>query len=111
MINDDDDPLPPAARFSGIQCSTAHITEADNSLLFALSHQFEDFGESEWIHYSGSGYLIRLEGAFPVLRLKRLGLSKACRRLTVRFPRAVLAHRGTACVHFTLAGRVATGND
>ncbi|PWI77112.1 malate transporter [Enterobacter sp. CGMCC 5087] len=55
-----EDPLPPVARLTGIQCSTAHITEADNTLLFALSHQYEDFGESEWIHFSGSGYLLRL---------------------------------------------------
>lgn len=30
------DPLPPAARLNGIQCSTAHISEADNSLLYTL---------------------------------------------------------------------------
>ncbi|WP_048795339.1 MULTISPECIES: DUF5983 family protein [Serratia] len=79
-----EDLLPPVARLTGIQCSTAHITEADNTLLFALSHQYEDFGESEWIHFSGSGYLLRLSAwSFPVLRLKRLGVSKACRRLVV----------------------------
>lgn len=79
-----EDPLPPVARVNSIQCSTAHITEADNTLLYKLSHQHEDFGESEWIHFSGSGYLLRLSAwSFPVLRLKRLGLSKACRRLVV----------------------------
>lgn len=31
-----EDPLPPIARINGIQCSTAHITEADNTLLFTL---------------------------------------------------------------------------
>lgn len=41
-----EDPLPPVARVNGIQCSTAHITEKDNALLFTLSHQYEDFGES-----------------------------------------------------------------
>ncbi|ELH9514645.1 malate transporter [Salmonella enterica] len=66
-----EDPLPPIARVNGIQCSSAHITEADNRLLFALSHQYEDFGESEWIMYTGSGYLLRLDAwSFPVLRLK-----------------------------------------
>ncbi|SUJ36130.1 Uncharacterised protein [Serratia marcescens] len=44
-----EDPLPPVTRLNGIQCSTAHISEADNNLLFALSHQHEDFGDSEWI--------------------------------------------------------------
>lgn len=55
-----EDPLPPVARVNGIQCSTAHITEKDNALLFTLSHQNEDFGESEWISYTGSGYLLHL---------------------------------------------------
>lgn len=53
-----EDPLPPIARINGIQCSTAYITEADNTLLFTLSHQNEDFGDSEWIMYTGSGYLL-----------------------------------------------------
>ncbi|AMZ77709.1 MULTISPECIES: DUF5983 family protein [Enterobacter] len=79
-----EDPLPPVARVHGIQCSTAHITEADNTLLYKLSHQHEEFGESEWILYTGSGYILRLGAwTFPVLRLKRLGVSKACRRLVV----------------------------
>lgn len=34
-----EDPLPPTTRLAGIQCSTAHITEADNRLLYALSQQ------------------------------------------------------------------------
>lgn len=42
-----EDPLPTIARVNGIQCSTAHITQADNTLLFTLSHQNEDFGDSE----------------------------------------------------------------
>ncbi|HCZ9310668.1 TPA: hypothetical protein O4G90_002379 [Citrobacter amalonaticus] len=84
VVNDDDDPLPPAARFNGIQCNTAHITEADNSLLYTLSHQNEDHGDSEWICYTGSGYLIYLDAwQYPVLQLKKRGLSKACRRLVV----------------------------
>lgn len=84
VVNDDDNPLPPVARFNGIQCSTAHITEADNSLLYTLSHQHEDHGDSEWVCYTGSGYLIHLDAwQYPVLQLKKRGLSKACRRLVV----------------------------
>ncbi|MFW7226985.1 MULTISPECIES: DUF5983 family protein [unclassified Serratia (in: enterobacteria)] len=80
--------LPPFTSLPGICCSTAHITAEDNSLLYSLSHQEQDFGESEWIHFSGSGYLLRLEAwSYPVLRLKRLGLSKACRRLVVTLMR------------------------
>lgn len=77
-------PLPPFTSLPGIRCSTAHVTEADNSLLYALSHQHEDHGDSEWICYTGSGYLIHLDAwQFPVLQLKKRGLSKACRRLVV----------------------------
>ncbi|EOC9629769.1 DUF5983 family protein [Enterobacter ludwigii] len=79
-----EDPLPPVTRLNGIQCSTAHISEADNSLLYTLSHQHEDHGDSEWISYTGSGYLIYLDAwQYPVLQLKKRGLSKACRRLIV----------------------------
>lgn len=56
VVNDDDNPLPPVAQFNGIQCSIAHVTKADNSLLYTLSHQHEDHGDSDWICYTGSGY-------------------------------------------------------
>lgn len=79
-----EDPLPPITHLNGIQCSTAHITEADNTRLFTLSHQHGDHGDSEWISYTGSGYLIYLDAwQYPVLQLKKRGLSKACRRLIV----------------------------
>lgn len=98
--------LPPFTSLLGICCSTAHITAEDNSLLYALSHQDIDFGESEWIHYSGSGYLIRLEAwSFPVLRLKRLGLSKACRRLIV----TLICRYSVRIVHLDACGEVLPG--
>jgi len=101
-----EDPLPPAARLNGIQCSTAHITAEDNSLLFALSHQHEDFGESEWISYTGSGYLLRLGAwSFPFLRLKRLGLSKSCRRLVLTLIRRYSA----GIIHLDAFGEVLPG--
>ncbi|UAN43976.1 hypothetical protein KGP17_15980 [Serratia sp. JSRIV001] len=71
----------PVLRF-GLQCSTAHITEDDNQRLYQLSHCQDDFSDVEWLCYTGTGYLLRLEAwTPPVLRLKRLGLSRACRRL------------------------------
>ncbi|CCQ42341.1 DUF5983 family protein [Yersinia enterocolitica] len=101
-----EDPLSPVARVNGIQCSTAHITEEDNALLFTLSHQYEDFGESEWISYTGSGYLLNLGAwSFPVLRLKRLGLSKACRRLVVTLIRRYSA----GIIHLDAFGEVLPG--
>ncbi|MCV5414129.1 DUF5983 family protein [Escherichia coli] len=78
----------PFAALTGIRCSTAHITERDNAWLFSLSHQTNDTGESEWIHFTGSGYLLRIGAwSYPVLRLKRLGLSKTFRRLVVTLTR------------------------
>ncbi|MCD9264598.1 DUF5983 family protein [Citrobacter youngae] len=96
-------PLPPFTSLQGICCSTAHVTAEDNSLLYTLSHQHEDFGESEWIHYTGSGYLIRLTAwSYPVLRLKRLGLSKACRRLVV----TLIRHYDVGIIHFEAYGQL-----
>lgn len=101
-----EDPLPPVAHINCIQCSTAHITAEDNALLYVLSHQHEDFGESEWISYTGSGYLLRLSAwSFPVLRLKRLGLSKACRRLVVTLMRRYAA----GIIHLDACGEVLPG--
>ncbi|HFG4450629.1 DUF5983 family protein, partial [Escherichia coli] len=47
------DSMPPSAALSGIRCSTSHITETDNAWLYSLSHQTNDTGESEWIHFTG----------------------------------------------------------
>ncbi|EFB4900514.1 hypothetical protein RPS59_002654 [Escherichia coli] len=74
---------PPFATLAGIRCSTAHITETDNAWLYS-----RDVGESEWIHFTGTGYLLRTDAwSYPVLRLKRLGLSKTFRRLVVTLTR------------------------
>ncbi|CAB1208208.1 hypothetical protein SFB10_0438 [Serratia liquefaciens] len=101
-----EDPLPPVARVNGIQCSTAHITAEDNALLFTLSHQHEDFGESSWISYTGSGYLLHLGAwSFPVLRLKRLGLSKSCRQLVV----TLIRRYSTGIIHLDTSGEVLPG--
>ncbi|WP_329911812.1 DUF5983 family protein [Serratia quinivorans] len=99
-------PLPPVARLNGIQCSTAHITAEDNALLFTLSHQYEDFGDSEWISYTGSGYLIYLDAwQYPVLQLKKRGLSKACRRLLV----ALIRRYTIRVIHLDACGEVLPG--
>jgi hypothetical protein len=101
-----EDPIPTIARVNGIQCSAAHITAEDNSLLFTLSHQHEDFGESEWISYTGSGYLLHLGAwSFPVLRLKRLGLSRSCRQLVVTLTRRYSA----GIIHLDAFGEVLPG--
>lgn len=96
-------PERPPLLFSGIQCSTAHITENDNALLYDVSQQRMAYGDSEWIHFTGTGYLLRLSAwQYPILQLKRLGLSKACRRLVVS-----LIQRHTIYVlHLDAAGDV-----
>ncbi|EHX1047932.1 hypothetical protein DSM92_00185 [Salmonella enterica subsp. enterica] len=105
-VADEPGTLPPVARVNGIQCSTAHITEEDNALLFTLSHQYEDFGDSEWILYTGSGYLLHLAAwSFPVLRLKRRGLSKACRRLVV----TLIRRYATGILHLDASGELLPG--
>jgi len=88
-------PLPANPRYHGIQCSAAHITREDNDLLHRLSRQVLDFDDSEWVGCTGSGYLIRLDAwAFPVLQLKRRGLSKAARWLIItlmrRYPFSII---------------------
>jgi hypothetical protein len=92
--------------FTGIQCSTAHITDDDNTVLYHASHQQGDYGNSEWIHYTGTGYLIRLMAwQYPILHLKRLGLSKACRRLIVM----LMQRHQIAFLHLDAAGNVLPG--
>ncbi|HEM7537944.1 TPA: hypothetical protein U2J48_001507 [Enterobacter hormaechei] len=101
-----EDPLPPAARLNGIQCSTAHITEDDNTLLFTLSHQHEDHGDSEWISYTGSGYLMYLDAwQYPVLQLKKRGLSKDCRRLIM----TLIRFHAIRIIHLDALGELLPG--
>ncbi|HEY3590996.1 MAG TPA: DUF5983 family protein [Buttiauxella sp.] len=101
-----EDPLPPVARFNGIQCSTAHITPGDNAILDQVSLQHHDGSNSDWVLYTGYGYLLRLNARlYPVLELKRLGLSKACRRLVVTLMRRYSAD----IIHFDASGELLPG--
>ncbi len=85
---------------------TAHITEKDNAWLYSLSHQTSDFGESEWIHFTGSGYLLRTDAwSYPVLRLKRLGLSKTFRRLVITLTRRY----GVSLIHLDASAECLPG--
>ena len=98
--------LPPFATLAGIRCSTAHITEKDNAWLYSLSHQTSDVGESEWIHFTGSGYLLRTDAwSYPVLRLKRLGLSKTFRRLVITLTRRY----GVSLIHLDASAECLPG--
>ncbi|EFB3862132.1 hypothetical protein C0M66_002387 [Escherichia coli] len=97
---------PPFAALTGIRCSTAHITAKDNAWLYSLSHQTNDTGESEWIHFTGSGYLLRTDAwSYPVLQLKRLGLSKTFRRLVVTLTRRY----GVSLIHLDASAECLPG--
>ncbi|OUK98212.1 DUF5983 family protein [Escherichia coli] len=72
----------------------------------SLSHQTNDTGESEWIHFTGSGYLLRTDAwSYPVLRLKRLGLSKTFRRLVVTLTRRY----GVSLIHLDASAECLPG--
>ncbi|MGK6949738.1 DUF5983 family protein [Citrobacter freundii] len=94
--------IPPVACLNGIQCSTAHITAGeDNALLFTLSHQrMRTLASLEWIIVIPAQVICSGRAwSFPVLRLKRLGLSKACRRLLVTLMRRYAAwHCSSGCL-------------
>lgn len=103
-----ENPLPVGSRLTGVRCSTAHITSGDNTLLYTLSHEAQEYGDAEWIHFTGSGYLILLDAwSFPLLRLKRLGLSKACRRLAA----TLISRYGIGLIHLDASGELLPGFD
>lgn len=103
-----ENPLPEGSRLKGVCCSTAHITSEDNSLLYTLSHQAQEYSDAEWIHFTGSGYLIRLDAwSYPLLRLKRLGLSKVCRRLVF----TLISRYGIGLIHLDAFGELLPGFD
>ncbi|MFZ5001141.1 DUF5983 family protein [Enterobacter asburiae] len=101
-----EDPLPPVTRLNGIQCSTAHITSEDNAILDLAALQRHDGGNGDWILYTGYGYLLRLSARlYPVLELKRMGLSKDCRRLVT----TLIRRYGIDILHLDAAGDLLPG--
>ncbi|ATF95113.1 hypothetical protein CO704_04185 [Cedecea neteri] len=101
-------PLPAGSRLAGVCCSTAHITSEDNSLLYALSHQAQEYSDGEWVHFTGSGYFIRLDAwSYPLLQLKRRGMSKSCRRLVA----TLISRYGIGLIHLDAFGELLPGFD
>jgi len=41
-----ENPLLAGSHLTGVCCSTAHITSGDNSLLYALSHQTQEYSDA-----------------------------------------------------------------
>lgn len=89
-------------------CSTAHLTEQDAELLHRLSHDRAEWGDGEWVHYTGVGYLIRLCAFnYPLLVLKRRGLSRPVRR----FIHVMMTQFDVTLIHFDSCGEVLSGFD
>ncbi len=98
--------MEPSSNVCRFPRGTAHITETDNAWLYSLSHQTRDVGESEWIHFTGTGYLLRTDAwSYPVLRLKRLGLSKTFRRLVITLTRRY----GVSLIHLDASAECLPG--
>lgn len=98
--------IAPAELYQYVVCSTAHLTEQDAELFCRLGHQRCEWGDAEWIHLTGTGYLVRLSAYnFPLLVLKKRGLSKSARRLIY-----VLMRRfHVSLIHFDCCGEVLAG--
>ncbi|EKQ5163001.1 hypothetical protein P5Q53_004268 [Salmonella enterica] len=81
-----------------LECCISHITEDDNLLLTDLSRNTI---RREWIMDTGVGYLIRLDARmFPLLHLKRYGLSKAARRVIA----CGMKQADISMIHFSQVG-------
>lgn len=81
-----------------LECSISHLTLADHYLLSDLTHEryFR-----EWVHDTGVGFMLRLDAVrFPVLKLKREGLSDAARRIIVHSQQ----HASISMIHFSSVG-------
>lgn len=101
-----EDPLQHTARLNGIQCSTTHITCEDSTILDQATLQHHDGGNSDWILYTSYGYLLRLNAPlYPALELKRMGLSKDCRRLMT----TLIRRYGINLLHLDATGDLLPG--
>lgn len=86
-----------------MECCIAHITEEDNLLLQDLSLAKH---EGAWILDTEVGYLIRLEAVTrPLLRLKRLGISRSTRALIAR----AMRRADISMIHFSSVGEKVEG--
>ncbi|MGQ3665364.1 DUF5983 family protein [Citrobacter braakii] len=88
-----------------LECCINHITEEDNLLLADLGQaKFE----GAWILDTDVGYLIRLDAkVHPLLHLKRLGLSKAMRKVIA----GCIKQADISMIHFSQVGEELPGAD
>lgn len=102
------DQVQPEELYQYVVCSTAHLTEHDVELFCRLGHQRCEWGDAEWIHLTGTGYLVRLSAySFPLLVLKKRGFSKSARKLIY----AMMKRFNVSLIHFDCCGEILTGFD
>lgn len=95
--------LPRMMLRSVLECSTSHITERDNELFESLGSSHEDSG---WILNSGIGHLLRLDAVYdPLIRLKRLGISRTTRVLIA----GAIRKADISMIHFSSVGEEIEG--
>lgn len=73
-----------------VVCSTAHMTEEDTQVLEFISRREIAF---PWVHDTVMGYIIYTGGfRFPLLEMKRRGLSESFRRFVYHVQRRYRTH-------------------
>ena len=98
----------PGEIYRYVVCSTAHLTEQDGELLHRLSHDRREWGDAAWVHFTGTGYLLRLCAfSYPLLVLKRRGLSRSAHR----FVHGIMSRFDVTLIHFDCDGEVLSGFD
>lgn len=81
-----------------MECLISHITLEDNYLLEELT---QSENEWPWILNTDVGYLLRLDApSWPLLRLKRLGISRTTRALIYR----AIQQADISMIHFSSVG-------
>lgn len=86
-----------------LECCISHITEEDNYVLQDLT---QSENEWPWILDTDVGYLLRLDAVTrPLLRLKRLGLSRTTRTLIFR----AIQRTDVSMIHFSSVGDYVDG--
>lgn len=86
-----------------VECCISHVTEEDNLIFSDLSRKLN---EDDWILDTDVGYLIRLDArTFPLLELKKKGLSGAARWLIYQ----CMKRANVSMIHFSQAGDMLEG--
>lgn len=90
-----------------VVCSKSHLTAQDIERLEWLSNP-RVLNHQDWIHYTGYGYLIRLDAyRYPLLALKENKISKSVRKLVL----SLMRQYEIRMIHFDCSAGVIEGAD